>query len=85
VLASFYTLLYCHRMRREGEHKISCVPSCKGKFDVRSFYNILAIKEATPFPWKSIWCTKAPSRVFIHFNLLDSKYFNLKSKCLSGM
>jgi hypothetical protein len=31
--------------------------------DVRSFYNILAIKEASTFPWRSIWCTKAPSKV----------------------
>jgi hypothetical protein len=35
----------------------------KRKFDVRSFYNILASKEASPFPWKNIWRTKAPSRV----------------------
>ena len=63
MLASFYTLLYSHRLRREGEDKISWVPSCKGKFDVRSFYNILAIKDTSPFPWKSIWCTMAPSRV----------------------
>jgi hypothetical protein len=49
VLASFYTLLYFHRMIREGEDKIWWVPSRKGKFDVRSFYNILARKEASPF------------------------------------
>jgi hypothetical protein len=63
VLASFYTLLYSHRMSREGEDKIWWVPSSKGKFDVRLFYNILARKEASHFPWKSIWRTKAPSRV----------------------
>jgi hypothetical protein len=63
VLASFYTLLYLYRMSREGEDKIWWVSSSKGKFDVRSFHNILASKEANPFPWKSIWRTKAPSRM----------------------
>jgi hypothetical protein len=63
VLASFYTLLYSYRMSREGEDKIWWVSSSKGKFDVRSFYNILVSKEASPFPWRSIWHTKAPSRV----------------------
>jgi hypothetical protein len=63
VLASFYTFLYSHKMSREGEDKIWWVPSNKGNFDVRSLYNILASKEAIPFPWKSVWHTKAPSRV----------------------
>ena len=63
MLASFYTLLYSHRIRREGEDKIWRVPSCKGKFDVRSFYNVLAYKEPSSFPWKSIWCTKVPLKV----------------------
>ena len=63
VLASFYTLLYSIRMRREGEDKLWWVPSRIRKFDVRSFYKILASKEAISFPWKSIWRTKAPLRV----------------------
>jgi hypothetical protein len=57
VLASFYTSLYSHKMSREGEDKIWWVPSNKGNFDVRSLYNILASKEAIPFPWKSVWHT----------------------------
>jgi hypothetical protein len=63
VLASFYTLLYSHKMRREREDKIWWVPSRKGKFDVRSFYKILTHNETICFPWRSIWRTKAPSRV----------------------
>jgi hypothetical protein len=47
VLASF---LYSHKMSREGEDKIWWVPSNKGNFDVRSLYNIMASKEAIPFP-----------------------------------
>jgi hypothetical protein len=63
VLASSYSLLYSFRMHREGEDKIWWILSRKGKFDVRSYYDTLVRKEASPFPWKSIWRTKAPSRV----------------------
>ena len=78
VLASFYTLLYSHRMRREGEDKIWWVPSRKGKFDVKSFYNILARKKASHFPWKSIWHTKAPSIVaFFTWMAVLGKIFTL--------
>jgi hypothetical protein len=54
VLASFYTLLYSHRERREGDDKLWWVPSYKGKFDARSFYKVLACKDVGSFPWKSI-------------------------------
>jgi hypothetical protein len=50
VLASFYTLLYSHRERREGVDKLWWVPSLKGKFDVRSFYRVLACKDDASFP-----------------------------------
>ena len=63
VLASFYSFLYSLRTRREREEdKLWWAPSYKGKFDIRSIY-ILACKEASPFPWKSIWRTKTPSKV----------------------
>jgi hypothetical protein len=63
VLASFFTLLYSIRLDSDGEDKLWWSPSRKGKFDVRSFYKILAYKETTHFPWKSIWRTKAPLKV----------------------
>ena len=63
VLASFYTLLYSHKIRREREDKIWWVPSRKGKFDVRSFCKILTHNETICFPWRSIWQTKTPLRV----------------------
>jgi hypothetical protein len=44
VLASFYTLLHCHRVSREGEDKLWWAPSHKKKFDVSSFYKILFVK-----------------------------------------
>jgi hypothetical protein len=62
-LASFYTFSYFHRVRREGEDKLWCTPPHKGKFDVCSFYKIVTCKDASPFPWKSIWQTKVPLKV----------------------
>jgi hypothetical protein len=58
-----YFLLYSNRGRRGGEDKLWWTLSCKGKFDVRSFYKILACKDNSSFPWKSIWWTKAPLKV----------------------
>jgi hypothetical protein len=63
VLASFNLILYSQKLRREGEDKLWWAPSCKGKFDVRSFCKRIASEESSPFSWKSIWRTKAPSRV----------------------
>jgi hypothetical protein len=55
---------------------VGCVQ--KGKFNVRSFYNILARKEASHFPWKSIWRTKTPSRVaFFTWTAVLGKIFTL--------
>jgi hypothetical protein len=45
------------------DQEIESVQSHKWKFDVRSYYDTLVRKEACPFPWKSIWRTKAPYRV----------------------
>jgi hypothetical protein len=67
VLASFYTLLYSHRMRREGEDQIWWAPSCKGKFEVKSFYNILAFKRVSHFPWKSVGILRF-LRIFFHLD-----------------
>jgi hypothetical protein len=63
VLASFFTLLYSIRFDRDGEDKFCWSPSRKGKFDVRSFYKILAYKETAHVPRKSIWRTKVPLKV----------------------
>ena len=46
-----------------GVDNIWWVPNRKGKFEVRSFYNILISNVSFSFPWKSIWRTKAPPRV----------------------
>ena len=55
-LASFYSLLYSYSLGGEAD-KIWWVLNRKGKFEVRSFYNILISNVSFPFPFKSIWLT----------------------------
>jgi hypothetical protein len=61
-LASFYSLLYSFNLV-DVDDKILWVPNRQGKFEVRSFYNEIISKASCPFPWKSIWHTKAPPSV----------------------
>jgi hypothetical protein len=61
-LVSLYSLLYTFKWGH-GVDKIWWVPNKKGKFEVKSFYSILNSSICFPFPWKSIWRTKAPPRV----------------------
>jgi hypothetical protein len=63
VFTLFFNLLYSFRLRRSGEDKLCWVPSKKGLFNVRSYYNALALHDNTPFSWKSILRNKAPMRV----------------------
>jgi hypothetical protein len=39
---------------REGEDKLWWVPSKRGLFAVRSFYNVLDHHDGSQFPWKSV-------------------------------
>ena len=36
-----------------------------GKFDVHSFYKAIRGTNGNHFPWKCIWCIKAPKRASI--------------------
>jgi hypothetical protein len=63
VLASFYRCLYFCKLREDGGDKLWWVPSCKGGFEVKSFYRALSAHRPISFPWKSIWRSKAPPRV----------------------
>jgi hypothetical protein len=49
MLASFYSLLYSIRSRREEDDKLWWNPSHKGTFDVRSFYKIIAYRDIPSF------------------------------------
>jgi len=55
------------RSARHGEgHRLVWNPFKKGLFEVRSFYEELIRKDGPSFPsfpWKNIWCVKAPTMV----------------------
>jgi hypothetical protein len=59
IFALFFSCLYLASGRRVGEDKLWWTPSKKGLFNVRSFYIVLVRIDNSPFPWKSIWRTKA--------------------------
>jgi hypothetical protein len=52
-LVSFHSLLYSHNLDG-GVDKIWWVPDRKGKYAVKSFYNVLISRDCNPFPCKSI-------------------------------
>jgi hypothetical protein len=85
-LASLFRRLYAHNLRGEGGDKLWWIPLHKGKFEVRSFYFALAPVEPIPFPWKSIWRTKAPPRVaFFVWTAVLGKILtmdNLRKRCV---
>jgi hypothetical protein len=49
VFVSFYRLLYSVRLRREGIDKLWWVPSKRGMFSVKSFYNVLGCLDGFSF------------------------------------
>jgi hypothetical protein len=58
------SLLYSQTIRPGVVDSLCWTPSCRGLFEVRSFYTTL-ISPHPPgiFPWKSVWKAKVPSRV----------------------
>jgi hypothetical protein len=60
---SFFNLLHSFRLRRGDEDKFYWVPSNRGLFNVRSYYNVLIPHDITHFHWKSILWNKVPLRV----------------------
>jgi hypothetical protein len=47
---------------KDSEDKLWWVSSKKGVFKVKSFFYSLASSGCSPFPWKNVWHTQAPSR-----------------------
>jgi hypothetical protein len=64
MVESFMSLLYSQTIRPGVVDSLCWTPSCRGLFEVRSFYTTL-ISPHPPgiFPWKSVWKAKVPSRV----------------------
>jgi hypothetical protein len=47
--------LYDCKIRGIGVDKLWWLHSCKGEFEVKSFYQVLSPPGSSLFPWKSIW------------------------------
>ena len=62
-LESFFALLYSSKDDGNEEDKVVRVATQSGSFDVKLFYSILSDRGIHPFPWKSIWKVKAPTKV----------------------
>jgi hypothetical protein len=57
---SFLDFIYSHLPRGAGCGKLNWQLNGSGLFDVRSYYAVLRGTPVISFPWKSIWCVKAP-------------------------
>jgi hypothetical protein len=85
-LASFYKCLYDCKLRGEGKDKLWWVPSRKGLFEVKSFYQMLSLCGSVSFPWKSVWKSKAPPRVaFFVWLAVHSKILTLDNLGRRGL
>jgi hypothetical protein len=62
------------------------IPSSKGAFEVRSYYQVLSSHGPISFPWKGIWRTKAPPRVaFFAWTAARGKILTIDNLCRRGM
>jgi hypothetical protein len=62
-VSRFFELLYSHQIRHGGEDKICWTPLKKKNFEVKSYYKVRINLAPVDGPWRSIWKSKAPSRV----------------------
>jgi hypothetical protein len=62
-VSRFFELLYAQQIRHGGEDKICWTPLKRMNFEVKSYYKMRINLEPVDGPWKSIWKSKAPSRV----------------------
>jgi len=65
VFASFFQVL--HSVNRDRANRLWWVPSKKGVFKVKTFFNSLVGTVGRRFPWKSVWRTQGPSRAAFFF------------------
>jgi hypothetical protein len=63
MVLSFFARLYSISVRHGEDDELVWNLSKRGLFKVKSYYEVLNKKDDPSFPWKSIWCVKAPARV----------------------
>ncbi|XP_059669320.1 uncharacterized protein LOC132314474 [Cornus florida] len=62
-VSSFLDILYRQKDIGRGCDDILWVPLAHGRYDVRSMFIHLSNFVGSEFPWKSVWCSKAPLRI----------------------
>jgi hypothetical protein len=63
MVLSFFAWLYFILVRYGEDDRLVWNLSNRGLFEVNSYYEVLNRKDGPSFPWKSIWCVKAPAIV----------------------
>jgi hypothetical protein len=63
MVLSFFAQLYSISVQHGKDDKLVWNSSKRCLFEVRSYYEVLIRKDGPSFPWKSVWCVKAPARV----------------------
>jgi hypothetical protein len=63
MVLSFFERLYSTSVRHGEGNMLVWNPFKRGLFEVRSYYEVLIMKNGPLFSWKSIWRVKAPTRV----------------------
>ena len=63
AVVSFLDLLYTSSITRGGLDSMHWKLSRSGKFEVKSYYKVLTQVDHPPFPWKSIWKVRVPTRI----------------------
>ena len=70
-VTTFLHLLYSHSPVSMDNDVLWWQLKKNGLFDIRSFYFAIRNSPRVRFPWKSVWCSKAPQRVCFLFGVLS--------------
>jgi hypothetical protein len=62
-ISSLLNLLYSTKVKGSGVDTICWMPKTQKGFQVSSYYRVLTRRGVVCFPWRSIWKSKAPSRI----------------------
>ena len=77
-LESIFALLCSSKVDGNEEDKVVWVATQSGFFFVKLFYSILSDTGIHPFPWKSIWKVKAPTKVaFFNWTMVRGRILTL--------
>lgn len=61
---AFFSTLYDKMIRRGDGDKLLWYGTKDGVFSVKSFYCYIACGNPEIFPWRGVWWSKVPTRVY---------------------